>query len=165
MSQKKQIVFNTTFSRYKSIRLIGEGGTGFVYEVEDDNTQRFALKVLKKQAVTDERRRRFKNEIIFCQRSSHPNILPIIEHGILTLEDPPLPFYVMPLFDSSLRSLIRPDLKPQIILSLFSQILDGAEDAHLQKVIHRDLKPENILIRVCMQIRWNGLDTGVAMVE
>jgi serine/threonine protein kinase len=30
-------------------------------------------------------------------------------------------------------------------LSYFSQILDGVEAAHLQKVVHRDLKPENIL--------------------
>lgn len=36
-------------------------------------------------------------------------------------------------------------IKPDRVLPIFSQILDGVEAAHLQKVIHRDLKPENIL--------------------
>jgi hypothetical protein len=37
MPKTQAIPFTTTFSRYKSIRLIGEGGTGYVYEVVDDN--------------------------------------------------------------------------------------------------------------------------------
>ena len=36
-------------------------------------------------------------------------------------------------------------IKSNRVLPIFSQILDGVEAAHLQKVIHRDLKPESIL--------------------
>ena len=147
MSQSKIIEFTTTFSRFRSIRLLGEGGAGFVYEVKDDNEQRFALKILKKQGITKEKRKRFKNEILFCQRSSHPNIISILDHGIVLDENIPVPFYVMPLYDSSLRNLITDGLKPQFIVPLLSQLLDGVEAAHLQNIVHRDLKPENILFR------------------
>jgi serine/threonine protein kinase len=147
MPKSKQIEFITTFSRFRSIRLLGEGGAGFVYEVKDDNEQRFALKILKKQGITDEKRKRFKNEIIFCQRSSHPNIISILDHGIILDENIPVPFYIMPLYDSSLRNLITTGLKPQFIVPFISQLLDGVEAAHLQNIVHRDLKPENILFR------------------
>ena len=147
MPKSKQIEFITTFSRFRSIRLLGEGGAGFVYEVKDDNEQRFALKILKKQGITKEKRKRFKNEILFCQRSSHPNIISILDHGIVLDENIPVPFYVMPLYDSSLRNLITDGLKPQFIVPLLSQLLDGVEAAHLQNIVHRDLKPENILFR------------------
>lgn len=51
----------------------------------------------------------------------------------------------MPLFDVSLRTLMREGVDPEKILPYFGQILDGIEAAHLFKVVHRDLKPENIL--------------------
>ena len=50
MAKTKQIEFITTFSRFVSTRLLGEGGSGFVYEVKDDNEQKFAVKLLKRQA-------------------------------------------------------------------------------------------------------------------
>jgi len=50
----------------------------------------------------------------------------------------------MPRYDGSLRDLMH-EGSPERVLPLFSQILDGVEAAHLQRVVHRDLKPENIL--------------------
>jgi serine/threonine protein kinase len=147
MAKTKQFEFITTFSRYVSTRLIGEGGSGFVYEVKDDNEQRFALKILKKQDITTEKRKRFKNEITFCQRASHPNIISVIDYGIVLDEKIAVPFYVMPFYDSSLRNVIKDGPKPDAIIRIFSQLLDGLEAAHLQKIVHRDLKPENILFK------------------
>lgn len=140
-----QIEFVTTFSKFVSTRLIGEGGSGYVYEVKDDNGEKFAVKLLKKQSITTVQRKRFQNEIIFCQRSSHPNIISINDNGVLFDEGIAIPFYVMPLYDSSLRYLMGVGLKPEVINQLFSQLLDGAEAAHLKGIVHRDLKPENIL--------------------
>ena len=53
----------------------------------------------------------------------------------------------MPFYDSSLRKLISAGLKPEDIIRLFIQLLDGVEAAHLQDIVHRDLKPENILYK------------------
>lgn len=147
MAKTKQIEFITTFSRFVSTRLLGEGGSGFVYEVKDDNEQKFAVKLLKRQGVTTDKRRRFKNEITFCQRSSHPNIISVIDSGVLLDNDVAVPFYVMPFYDSSLRNLINDGLKSEVVIRLFSQLLDGVEAAHLRGIVHRDLKPENILYK------------------
>ncbi|MGD0707192.1 MAG: serine/threonine-protein kinase [Anaerolineaceae bacterium] len=147
MAKTKQIEFITTFSRFISTRLLGEGGSGFVYEVKDDNGQKFAVKLLKRQGVTTDNRRRFENEIRFCQRASHPNIISIIDSGVLFDNDVAIPYYVMPFYDSSLRNLINNGIKPEIIIRLFSQLLDGMEAAHLQDIVHRDIKPENILYK------------------
>jgi len=59
-----------------------------------------------------------------------------------------LPFYVMPLYDSSLRKLMEGGVSPGDVLKLFNDILDGVEAAHLQNVFHRDLKPENLLVEM-----------------
>jgi serine/threonine protein kinase len=147
MAKSNQYRFSTAFSNYESSRLVGEGGSGYVYEVKDDTNQIYALKILKKNNITKEKRKRFKNEILFCQRISHQNIIPIIDYGFVLDGDEVLPFYVMPYYDSSLRNLINNGLNPDVIIQLFIQILDGVEAAHLNGIVHRDIKPENILYR------------------
>lgn len=138
--------FLTTFETYTRVGVIGEGGSGYVFKVEDGSGSAFALKALKAQWVTETRRKRFKNEIHFCQGAFHDNIIKVIDHGVFIESGNNIPFYLMPLYAYSLRKLISDKLSYESILSLFSQILDGVEAAHLQGVIHRDLKPENILL-------------------
>ncbi len=161
MSKSKSLEFFTTFSRFVSTRLLGEGGSGYVYEVKDENGQIFAAKLLKNQGVTNDKRRRFKNEIIFCQRSTHPNIVPVIDSGVFWENSESSPFYVMPFYDSSLRNLLNSALKPETIIKLFFQLLDGIEAAHLQGIVHRDLKPENILYKT-IDARLALADFGIA---
>ncbi len=79
-------------------------------------------------------------------RNSHRNIVTVLDHGVSPSGAIKGPFYVMPLYRCSLRQLIKDGIKRESVLPLFSQILDGAEAAHLQNVVHRDLKPENILL-------------------
>ena len=161
MSKAKPIVFITTFSRYESIQILGEGGSGFVYEVKDEDEKRFAIKLLKTQNVTHDRRKRFQNEITFCEHFSHRNIISVKDHGVKLEDDKEAPFYVMDLYDSSLRSLIKTNLNPNSIIGLFGQLLDGIEAAHLQGIFHRDLKPENILYKAD-EARLAIADFGIA---
>lgn len=74
------------------------------------------------------------------------------------------PFYVMPLYASSMRAVMRSPLDPVEALRLFADILHGVEAAHLQGVIHRDLKPENLLIKM-PEKRVVVADFGVAHFE
>lgn len=141
MKKPKQV--ETTFSVYKINSVIGQGGSGIVYGAQDENGNLFAIKSLDPAVATKDKMKRFENEYRFCSRNKHKNIITVLDHG-LTSDN--APFFVMPLFDSSLRSLIG-NLNPKQSMEIFIEILDGVEAAHKLGVVHRDLKPENILIR------------------
>lgn len=136
----------TAFRTFHVIKPINEGAAGRVYRVADDTGCEFAAKVLHPDRTTKERRSRFKNEIGFCQRIRHPNIVSVNDYGVVVLDGRPTPFYVMKLYEQSLRGRLESRIAPESAIRYFSQLLDGVEAAHLQKVVHRDLKPENALI-------------------
>lgn len=142
---KKPIIFKTAFSVYTADEIIGEGGSGKVYSCKDESEKTWAIKILNSNKISQEKLKRFKNEYYFCSRNQHKNILTVMDHGLLQDSNKSIPFYVMPKYDYSLRKLISQGIESDNILKYFSQILDGAEAAHLKEVTHRDLKPENIL--------------------
>lgn len=136
--------FESPFESYQATRVIGEGGSGRVYEVKNSTGDVFAIKSLAPDRVTTDRLKRFKNEIAFCQKNEHPNVIKVLDAGLSSLKGAKCPFYVMRLYPATLRTLMG-SLKPEDALRVFAQVLDGVEAAHLSKVWHRDLKPENIL--------------------
>ncbi len=69
----------------------------------------------------------------------------VIDHGIYIDNEKTSPFYVMPLYRQSLRTLLADGVPAAAVLGYFGHLSDGVEAAHLQKVVHRDLKPENVL--------------------
>jgi serine/threonine protein kinase len=142
---KKAFSLETTFGPYTVDELLGEGGAGRVYGGLSPEGTKIAIKVLSADRVTNDKRRRFKNEISFLARNRHPYIVSVTDHGIAVLKDISGPFYVMKRYDANLREILRSGSPAQELLALFAKILDGVEAAHLQGAIHRDLKPENIL--------------------
>ena len=145
LGAKETMVLETTFGRYLTGISIGEGGAGRVFEATDEAGQSYAIKVLDPRKATGDKRKRFKNEILFGIKNEHQNIIRIIDHGLYKNGKDESPFYVMPLYKSTLRKLIKSGILPEKVLPYFAQLLDGLEAAHLQGVVHRDLKPENVL--------------------
>lgn len=143
---KTPIQFETTFSIYTAMEILGEGGSGRVYAAEAPDGTAVAVKLLSEERASRDKRSRFKNEIGFLARNKHQNIVTVTDHGLLASDSASGPFYVMARYDSSLRQLIDEGIQPEHVLPLFGQLLDGVEAAHLQGVVHRDLKPENILL-------------------
>jgi serine/threonine protein kinase len=141
---KPKKVFPTIFNTYKEISVIGEGGSGIVYQAVDEDNARYAIKMLKDTA-NKEKKARFKNELHFQLKIGHPNIIPVTDYGLFQEGELQLPFYVMPYYDKSLRALIQDGIKANDAEKYISDILDGVEAAHKLRIIHRDLKPENIL--------------------
>ncbi|MGE0357191.1 MAG: serine/threonine-protein kinase [Burkholderiales bacterium] len=148
--------FDTPFDNYRVKGVIGEGGAGQVYEVVNSAEELFALKCLAPERVTSDRRKRFKNEITFCQKADHPNIVKVLDAGVALINDVKCPFYVMRRYSGTLRTHLR-QITANDALRVFSQILDGVEAAHLAGVWHRDLKPENIL--------WNERDEALVIAD
>jgi serine/threonine protein kinase len=140
------MIFRTTFSTYETSEIAGEGGSSRIFKAVSADGIPVAIKLLNVNKVNKESLKRFKNEIYFCLRNEHPNIVTVIDHGLFTDKaGNSIPFYVMPLYSCSLRDLIKTGIATNKVLPYFSQILNGIEAAHLKKVIHRDIKPENIL--------------------
>ena len=141
---KNPVSFETTFGTYVADELIGEGGAGQVFGGVDMGGTPVAIKVLARDRATSDKRSRFKNEVAFLQRTKHRNIVAVSDYGVASgrLVGP---FYVMRRYAANLRDLMLRSIRPDDALSLFGQILDGVEAAHLLGAVHRDLKPENIL--------------------
>lgn len=141
MARKTVDTYRSAFSEYQIVRPIGEGGSGIVYEVTDVDSRRYALKAVTPEKATSQKLKRFQNEIRFCQRTDHKNIMRVLDTGRSAFGSP---FYVMELYPSTLEEQLG-KLKPTEVLPVFSEILNGTEAAHLQSVTHRDLKPRNIM--------------------
>ncbi len=140
---EKKIIVRTAFATYNLQRRIGEGGSGVVHQALYDENIPVAIKMLDPQKATNEKLKRFKNEYKFCARCTHPNIINVIDYG---LSDKSEPFFVMPLYEYSLRHLIG-NISPKDAINLFNKLLNGIEAAHQLGVVHRDIKPENILVK------------------
>src|SRR4051812_29653133 len=70
-----------TISHYLVVEKIGSGGMGDIYKAQDSRLNRLvAIKVLSRQAVgDDERRRRFIKEAQAASSLNHPNIITIYD--------------------------------------------------------------------------------------
>ena len=145
MKKKKNLIFKTAFNDYRINETIEGGGSGTVYKVRDEDSQIYALKCLEPSRLTRQKVKRFRNELYFCFKTDHENIIKISDWGSVQLEEKDCPFYIMPYYPKTLRKLMKEGISDGQVLHYFSQILDGVEAAHLQGIWHRDLKPENIL--------------------
>ena len=125
MNLKKPKLFETTFAAFTATEIVGQGGSGSVYKAIDDAGTVVAVKLLDPSRANRERLKRFKNELLFGQRNRHPNIITVVDHGIFRDSKRSSPFYVMPYYDASLRSLLKARLDRNKALNCFAQLLDG----------------------------------------
>ena len=100
---KKRTIVYTAFSEYTIDRQISQGGNGTVFLVHDKTAEKFALKVIDRNKTSTEKLKRFKNEIAFCENSDNPNVIKVLDHGTYTVDDENLVFYIMPVYDQTLR--------------------------------------------------------------
>ncbi len=146
MAVKEPQKLESTTETYTVLKQIAIGGAGIIYLVGCPDGKQWAAKLLDPKKVTSDKRRRFKNELSFCLKSHHPNIIKIHDHGLALLKDgEKAPFYVMPVYTGTLRDIMKKKLDPQIRLRYFIQVLHGIDAAHKKGVVHRDIKPENVL--------------------
>lgn len=138
----------------RSIRHIGAGGIGTVDEVEVVRSSgeprvgtRLARKQLGAQWINHSAmRERFEREISLLASMTHPNIVTLVGVSVSSAER----WYVMPLYDRSLRDVLQgfPTRRGPVEVAEIGILLAHAlEHAHAKGFVHRDLKPENILLR------------------
>lgn len=135
-----------TIPGYEVLRVLGQGGMGVVYEAVQQSLQRpVAIKVLaphlERQADVIAR---FNREIQLMTRLTHPNIVDIIDAGVIDGRH----YYVMEYVAGlSLERILRKHrVRPHTAVAILKQIVTGLMAAHKQGILHRDLKPGNILL-------------------
>ena len=82
MSLRKPIEFETAFATYTGIEIVGEGGAGRVYKVTDESGRVYAVKLLDPAKATRDKRKRFKNELLFGQLNKHANTISVTDSGV-----------------------------------------------------------------------------------
>jgi serine/threonine protein kinase/TolB-like protein/tetratricopeptide (TPR) repeat protein len=139
-------------SRFRIVRLIGDGGMGEVYEASDERLQvRVALKTLRPELTSDPRSLdRFRREILVAREVSHESlckIFDLVEHA--SADGAVVPCLTMQLIEgeSLLKYLqTRRPLSPEQALPMIRQIAGAIDALHSHEIVHRDLKPSNIML-------------------
>jgi serine/threonine protein kinase len=133
--------------RYRVIGLLGEGGMGAVYKVEQMFLKKEqALKTLSAGRMSDVAWRRFQKEATAASLLDHPGLIKVQDFGLIGDTQP---FFVMDLAQGeTLAAIIRRcgPLPLDMVLVIFRQICLGMGYAHKKHVIHRDIKPSNIMV-------------------
>lgn len=147
---------------YRLIRPLGHGGSGVVWEAEDEGGNSFALKLLHPAIAADPvSRQRLAREASTLNRIRSDGVAQVVD--LETEGD--VPFVVTELIDGpSLRDDLKangplPFADARYILEAMSETLDAV---HERGVIHRDLKPSNIVLGPLGPVL---IDFGIAQAE
>lgn len=145
---------------------LGNGGCGAVYMAKNlESGETVALKVmLAKVAVSQKARNDFQREIRATNELRHPNIVSLLDHGVVGAT-----FYFAMEYcrAGSLGRLMHRQggrLSLQQAAPIMLDALKGLAYCHLHNVVHRDLKPDNILLAALPDRRLRGkiADLGLA---
>jgi len=132
---------------YRLLGTLGRGGMGTVQLAvrQDDFRKQVAIKVLRRELVSEGMVRRFHAERQILARLEHPSIARLLDGG--TVADG-RPYLVMEHVDGMPvdRYCASRSLSLRARLELFRQICQAVAYAHQNLVVHRDLKPGNILV-------------------
>jgi eukaryotic-like serine/threonine-protein kinase len=150
-------------NRYVICRVLGKGGMGHVFEVENDAIgRRFALKILSLSFASDEAIKRFRREAKALGRVSSTRVAQVIDFDV----DPALgPFLVMELLDGETlqHRLSRGGrLKVDDAVTLAVELCEALAEVHAAGIVHRDLKPSNVGLPKSGAVRVKLLDFGLA---
>lgn len=147
---------------YRNIRMLGKGGMGQVWLVEEEKTgERMALKIMLAQVQADEHQKAmFLREAYGAGQLNHPNIVRHFKCG----QSGDAYFILMEACDNSVDTLITNSggkLSLDLATHITLQVLDGLIYAHKEPVfvrlkngdtvtangiVHRDFKPGNIFL-------------------
>jgi len=133
---------------YTSLRELGRGAMGVVYQARHNQTGRLvALKlIVPESAAARSAVERFLREMSVISQLKHPNIVEWLEQGMTRGQFWFAMEYVQ---GTNLEALANADPGKYPVhqaCRMACQVLKGLEQAHSLGFVHRDIKPENILI-------------------
>ena len=132
--------------RYRVDQVLGFGGMGVVYRAHDLKLDaEIALKRIRPDRFSPERRETLRREIILARRVTHENVCRVYDLVEIAGEE----FVSMEYLAG--RTLKDIEQKEKILpfgrgLAIAKGICNGLAAAHRIGVLHRDLKPENVMV-------------------
>jgi serine/threonine-protein kinase len=156
---------DVVLSEFRVEALIGRGSHGNVYVGRAIETSELvAIKV--SHSCDAERQLRFEREAKLLARIVHPNVVSVIDWGLL---DDGRAVLVMEFVDGDPLDLWWAERRESASWRTAVQIVEGALDAlaalHAANVIHRDVKPANILVLRGREPAIKLIDLGVGREE
>ncbi len=151
---QSDLLIGQTVGNYLVTQKLGEGGMGSVYLAEHPTIgKKVALKVLHAEFATNsEVVDRFFNEAKAVNSIAHPNIVDIVDYGVIQTgprgADQLVYFIMEYLAGQTLSQVIRAEapLPPERALTIALQVADALSASHRAGIVHRDLKPDNIIL-------------------
>ena len=137
--------------RFRVIRFLAGGGMGDVYEVEDQALhERVAMKTIRPEIVRNAQTlSRFKREIQYAKRVTHPNVCRIHDLGSHHEAGSDIVFLTMELLcGETLTERLRRTgrINAAEALPLVVQMAGALSAAHDVGIIHRDFKTSNVIL-------------------
>lgn len=135
------------FGSYKVLRLLGKGGMGSVFLLQDVQGRFAAAKILDPEAASDhESRARFLREAQIAQKVETPSVVRTFDVG----EDPRTGLcYILMEYvgGGSLHDLLKLRTKLSVAeaLDFTRRIAEVLEEVREYGIVHRDIKPDNIM--------------------
>lgn len=148
-SKEQKKVDIKKIGEYRILKELGRGGMGVVYEAWHEPTHRLvALKKMLPEITTDEKSNKiFQREMSVMMDLTHPNIVRLIDQGMIGKEHYFVSEYLLGGdVDNLLTEVYKSPLPIDKACNIICQILDGLEYAHQKGFVHRDIKPMNMLI-------------------
>ena len=134
-------------NNYELRELVGDGAMGVVYLAEHPVLRRrVAVKLLKRQYLESPSLvSRFVNEARAAAAIHHPNVIEVIDVGMVEDE---VPYIMMEYLDGEplSRRLARERLGVGKAVDIAIQSARAVAASHAIEIIHRDLKPENLFL-------------------
>ena len=136
--------------RFRIIGRLAVTDMSRVYQGRDERTgRRVAIKVLfvrdRRPEVLAKYRARFFREAETLLRLSHPNVVQLLDHGLL---DDDVPFLVMEFLEgNTLRTILKHTTPtPRATLAIVEFVTRALGTAHELGIVHRDIKPSNLFV-------------------
>jgi serine/threonine-protein kinase len=134
-------------NNYELRELVGDGAMGVVYLAEHPVLRRrVAVKLLKRQYLESPSLvTRFVNEARAAAAIHHPNVIEVIDVGLVEDE---IPYIMMEYLDGEplSRRLARERMGVGKAVDIAIQAARAVAASHAIEIIHRDLKPENLFL-------------------
>jgi hypothetical protein len=130
-------------SRYRLVRLIGQGGMSDVYRAVDERSGGLvAVKIVR--SGDPEFARRLAQEVRALQRIEDPGLVALLDTGL----EGDQAYLVMELVEGpTLAGTLRDGpLSPRNTAHLGAGLAGALTHVHAQGIVHRDVKPSNILL-------------------